>query len=707
MARFIRLLILATLVYSQLVFGVPGKGSVTQTHEHQMSTQAITNLMRHEHYKDIILDDDLSARILERYLESLDPNHSIFLASDIAEFQAYRKTLDESIKRADVSAAFTIFERYKSRMNNRIQFVEALLRKPFDFTVDENYLFDRSELPWPADLAESNDIWRKRVKNEVLNLKLANKKPAEIVETLSKRYQTTKRQFSQWQTEDIYQLFMNAYTYSIEPHTSYFSPRTNENFNINMRLSLEGIGAALGTLNEYTQIQRIIPGGPAERSGKLHPEDRILGVAQGTDGEMVDVVGWRLGDVVDLIRGDKGSVVRLQVLGKGAAPDSQPREISLVRDKIKLEDQAASHYIIETQDVIGKLKIGVIDLPSFYIDFEARSRGQSNYRSTTRDVRALLEKLKQEKIDGLVVDLRGNGGGSLDEAVILAGLFIKSGPIVQIQNNRGYVDIKRDPDPNIAYTGPLAVLVDNNSASASEIFAGAIKDYRRGLVIGQPTFGKGTVQSIVDLNFTIPQSKGQFGSLKITTAQFFRINGESTQYRGVVPDLKFSVFDTEAEHGERSLDNALPWAKIQPAHFNVQHLQSSQFEQLYRSHLERTAKNPGFRFLQSQVDMNKEMENLKYISLLESRRSEERKQREKVSRELENQFREARNLPLLTESDETQQDEDADQTSISEDLNRVLVEETANILSDFIRNERRQTMANMPHTEAADSGLAN
>lgn len=672
--------------------------------EHQQTTSLITEFITKYHYRVTPLDDGLSGRILDRYLENLDPNRSYFLAQDLAQFSFYRDQLDDYLRAANLEPAFGIFEVFRDRLHDRVEFAIAMLDKGFDFTLPESYQFDRSKAAWPADHAEWDEIWRKRVKNDYLSLLLTSKEPDEIRETLRKRYDGLRRRTEQFNAEDVYQLFINSYTASVEPHTAYFSPRTSENFKINMSLSLEGIGAVLQMDNEYTLVRRIVPGGPADLSKQLKPDDRIVAIAEGS-GEFVDVVGWRLDDVVDLIRGAKGTIVRLEILPKRNRPGDPTKTITLVRDKIRLEEQAAQKSLIELNT--GK-KIGVIEVPTFYLDFDARARGDKDYRSTTRDVRGLIKELSAESIDGLIIDLRGNGGGSLSEATELTGLFIESGPIVQVKDSTGRIEVNRDPSPDLAYGGPLAVLVDRHSASASEIFAGAIQDYRRGIIIGEPTFGKGTVQNLVDLNSFAGKNSAELGQLKTTIAQFFRISGNSTQHRGVIPDIVFPTSVDSEDQGERALDNALPWASVRPASFTPGSAPVDTFARARITHEQRIKSDSGFQLLLEEADSIRHAQEKVEVSLVESVRREEFERLEKEQRTRTNAFRAAIGLEPLPEDVELGEEEDQDEEE-DDDGGRsdILLRETANILSDIISfaNEPPAAVYNDPTNPSLAPGI--
>lgn len=546
--------------------------TATQLDTATLVTQLLSN--SRYHYQPLPLDDALSARIYDRYLESLDRDRMFLLAADVEGFAPLRDKLDDALRNRQLQPAFDMFNVYLQRVGDRTRFAREFLKTEIDFSVDETWDFDRKKAPWAQSSDELDEIWRKRVKNDVLRLKLAGKEADAIRETLDKRYANYESRARAIRGEDVFQTFMNAYTGAIEPHTSYMNPRTTENFNMSMRLSLEGIGAVLQINDEeVTVVRSIVPGGPAAMSGQVKPGDRIYGVGQGKDGPIVDVVGWRLDDVVDLIRGKKDTWLRLDVLPADAGNDGEHRTVTLARQKVKLEEQAAKKSIINVGEAKGEdtgedqrvQRVGLIELPTFYQDFEGRRRDEPDYRSATRDVARLLEELKQEKVDGVIIDLRNNGGGSLTEAIELTGLFIDSGPVVQVRDARGRVDVQRDTSRGTTWDGPLAVMVNRASASASEIFAAAIQDYGRGLVIGEPTFGKGTVQNLVDLDMFVRGEQSGFGQLKMTVAQFFRIEGGSTQHRGVTPDIDFPVTLDAEDYGESSYDNALPWARVDAA----------------------------------------------------------------------------------------------------------------------------------------------
>lgn len=662
------------------------------TRAQRQSTLIILKVINEYHYKKHLLDDEMSRAILSRYLEVLDPNKSFFTQGDIDRFNVIGDRLDDDLKDARLDSAFSIFRVYRQRIDERIKYALKLLDRDYDFTINETYRFDRQKSPWTADTAELNELWRKKVKSDILSLKLKDKPLDEIKSTLQKRYTGIQRRTRQMDSDDVFQVFINSYTLSLEPHTSYMSPRVSENFDISMRLSLEGIGAVLKNENEYTVVQRTVVGGPAALSGQINPGDRIVGVGQDAEGEMEDVIGWRLQDVVDLIRGAKGTTVRLQLLPEDEGSTGRSKLVTLVRNEIKLEDQAAKKFVIKDLGGMGNIRIGVIDIPAFYRDFQGYSKGDKDFTSTTRDVRRLIRELEEEGVDGIVIDLRENGGGSLVEATELTGLFIPSGPVVQVKNASGDLDIENDPDPDQVYTGPLAVLVDRHSASASEIFAGAIQDYHRGIIIGEPTFGKGTVQTLVDLGRFVRYGEKNLGRLRLTMAQFFRVNGGSTQFKGVVPDIVYPSAVQSDDQGERSLDNSLPWAKIDAVNYKAQGL--GLLEPYRQMHQLRIKDDPGFIYLTQVEAMLKEVKAQDTVSLLEKDREIEWDQREKRRKAEKNRFLVAVGLdPEPEDVDENKERTDpaADQ---DDPVARIMLNEAAHILADYIGGQSRAAMVN-------------
>ena len=571
-------------------------------------------------YRPRALNDELSADIYRRYIDMLDSEKMYFTAADMKNFEVYKTTLDDAIKTRQLEPAFTIFETYQQRVAQRIAFARGLLKQPFDFSSQETWAYDRKDASWAADAAALNDLWRKSVKNDALRLKLAGRAPEEISKTLDKRYAQVIERSSELRGDDAFEFFMNAYTLSIDPHSSYMSPKSHENFMMQMRLSLQGIGAVLQRQDEYVVIRTIVPGSPAALSGKVKVGDRVVSVGQGDKEPMIDVVGWRIDDVVQKIRGDKGTKVRLDIIPGDQGIDAKHVMVTLVRDTIKLEDQAASKRIIDVQ---GK-RIGVIELPAFYADFEAMQRRDPNPRSATTDVAKLLNELKAEKVDGVVVDLRENGGGSLDEAVDLTGLFIDRGPVVQVRQSGGYTQVRSDEDRGVLWNGPLAVLVNRSSASASEIFAAAIQDYGRGLIIGEPTFGKGTVQGLLPLPPERGAEGGKYGTAKITSQQFFRIDGGTTQNAAVTPDLEFPVTADATEFGESTYDNALPFTRIAAAKFTSVGNFKPIVTQLLAQHQARINKDREFQWWSEDVAEFRAERDKKSLSLNETVRSNER-----------------------------------------------------------------------------------
>ncbi len=640
MTRIATFIVAFALAFAGSVEAKPKQVSLSDLEPTRDQAEAAIWAMRHLtriHYKSEALDNRMSAEIFERYLDSLDGDKWFLLASDVEEFEPYRTTLDDAIKSKALGAAFTIYKRYLKRVQERTVHARALVKQGFDFTVDEDYVYDREDAPYASNTAELDDLWRRRVKNDWLRLTLAGKKDAEIAKTLDKRYADFLVRVQQLDREDVFQTFLNAYAMAIEPHTSYLGPRASENFAISMRLSLEGIGAVLQREGEYTMVRTIVPGGPLDLDGRVKVGDKIVGVGQPDSAEVVDVVGWRLDDVVDLIRGPKGTEVRLEVLPKTSLSGGETSVIALQRDKVALEEQAAQKKIVEVEVDEQTRRIGVIELPTFYMDFAARQRGDANYRSSTRDVSKLLKELKSEKIDGVVIDLRNNGGGSLAEATDLTGLFIDSGPVVQVRDSTGRTQIERDRRSGVVYDGPLAVLVNRASASASEIFAAAIQDYGRGLVIGETTFGKGTVQNLVDLDYIADNDTPKYGQLKMTIAQFFRIDGSSTQHKGVVPDVAFPTTLDAEEYGESSFDNALPYTEIEAVNYSRFSTVATLAEALAARHQKRAAADEELQLFFEEIADYRQARAEKSVSLnlatrQRERAEDERKQAERDAR---------------------------------------------------------------------------
>ncbi|MBA6296326.1 carboxy terminal-processing peptidase [Colwellia sp. MB02u-9] len=584
--------------------------------QHAASTKRITAQFTRAHYKKIKIDDILSEQIFDRYIKQLDYARNVFLAADVKGFEQYRDEFDSVIARGKLDVAYEIYNLNLQRRLERYQYALSLLasEKPFDFDLDESYDFDREDAQWPNSVDELDELWRKKVKYDALNLTLAGKEWEKIQEVLGKRYRYAIKRLKQSESEDVFQVVMNSFARVVEPHTSYLSPRNAERFQMEMNLSLEGIGAVLRAEEDYTVIQSVVSGGPADKSNELNPKDRIVGVAQ-DDKEFVDVIGWRLDDVVELIKGPKGSKVRLQVLGAESEDDSSIKVVSIVRDTIKLEDRAAkSEVYFEKEGDENTKKLGVITIPSFY-----------NHLS--RDVKLEIAKLKEENVSGIIVDLRGNGGGSLTEATLLTGLFIDKGPVVQVRDGANRVQVNSDKDGISFYDGPLTVMVDRYSASASEIFSAAIQDYGRGIIVGEHTFGKGTVQQHRGLGRVYDLYEKPFGSIQFTIAKFYRINGGSTQHRGVLPDIEFPSAIDPADWGESKEENALPWDQIPKAQYNKLNDISKDVSYLTSLYSSRVEKNQEFNYLLSDIAEYKAEKDDKNISLNLAKRKEKRESR--------------------------------------------------------------------------------
>lgn len=628
-----------------------------QSDRHAKISRLVTTLFERSHYRQIRVDDEVSSQILDRFITNMDGNRHYFLATDIEEFDTYRFEFDDAVKRGDLDAVFEIYSRYVQRTRERLEYSLSLLNVEPDFTIDERYIFDRSELDWAATQEDMDEIWRLRVKNDAVSLILAGRTWDETSELLATRYERVLKRVNQVNSDDAFEAFMNAYSHTLDPHSSYFSPRNSEEYRIQMSLSYDGIGASLQIQDDFVAVLNIIPGGPASIEGSLKPEDRIIAVGQGDEGEMVDVVGWRLDDVVDLIRGPGGTAVKLQLLPAGAAPGTSEHVLALIRDKIKLEAQAAQSTLLEIPNGDEMRRIGVIEVPSFYQDYNARAAGDENYTSTTADVRRLVAELQEEGIDGLVLDLRNNGGGHLSEATSLTGLFIDRGPVVQLRDTNGRIEVLPDPSPEKVYDGPLAVLVNRYSASASEIFAAAIQDYNRGIVVGQQTFGKGTVQNLYPLDRYAPGRDPRFGQLTLTIGKYYRVNGGSTQHRGVEPDIELpSAIDSETV-GESSRESALPWDQIKTTEFKASQSLEDAVSILQKNHLQRIDGDADFDYLVAGINDLNEQRASSSVSLSLEIREVEREESQARQLELANHRRTALGLEPIAGLEEAADDE--------------------------------------------------
>ena len=640
-----------------------------------LENQLVTTMLSRYHYKDFNLDDSLSSLMFDKYLKTLDYSKVYFYESDISSLEKERYFFDDYLLAGNIEPFFAIFNLYEQRMLERMEYVDTILSKGFDFTMNDSADVNRDNSTWVASPEEMNQLWEGRVKNDALNLSLAGRDEEEIKTNLKKRYDNFSRALYQYNSEDVFQLAMDAYTSSVDPHTNYLSPATSENFKIDMSLSLEGIGARLMSEDGYTKVVEVIPGGPAFKSKEIVVDDRIIAVAQGEEGEFVDVVGWRITDVVKLIRGPKETTVRLQILRAKDGVTAKPEEISLVREKVKLEDQAAKKKIVEVNNNGLAYKIGVITIPNFYTDFEGNRNGDNSGKSTVIDVRKLLDELKQEKVDGVVIDLRNNGGGALSEAIDVTGLFIDLGPVVQVKNVDGFIEVGEDIDPSLVYSGPLAVMVNRFSASASEIFAAAIQDYGRGIIVGEQTYGKGTVQNLIDLNRVSKSSTNKFGQLKLTIAKYYRISGGSTQNLGVVPDIAYPSYIDAEEFGESSQISALPWDQIDATDYKLFSDINKILPELNSSSEKRRNADPEFQYLLDDIKEYNETKNQKYISLNEDVRKQKKEAEDEKEFQRENERRQKKGLKLLDKGEVPEK---------SEDENDIFLTETAMIVTDMI-----------------------
>ncbi|MDR1075252.1 MAG: carboxy terminal-processing peptidase [Xanthomonadaceae bacterium] len=674
----------------------PQEQALAPTADQSTATRLVYGLLSDSRfaYRPKPMNAGLADDVFKRYLESLDTSKQYFTQADIDSFTPYKAQMADAIRNGDLTPAYAIFDVYKQRLGERVTYARQLLDQDFDFTGHERWEYDRKKAPWPADTGELNELWRKSVMNDWLRLKLAGKRPADIRATLDKRYANMVQSIGELKSEDIFSLFLNGYTRAIDPHTDYFTPRTAENFNQAMSLSLEGIGAQLQKQDDVVVIREIIPGGPAALDGTLKPGDRIVGVGQGANGAIEDVIGWRIDDVVAKIRGNKGTQVRLEYIPAERGVDGTHHTVVITRQRVQLSEQAAKSktYTIPGADGGSERRIGVIELPAFYQDFEGRRRNSDDYTSATRDVANLLKQFKQEGMDGVVMDLRNNGGGSLDEAVQLTGLFIDQGPVVQERESGGRITINGDRKPGVAWDGPMAVLINRGSASASEIFAGAMQDYGRALVIGETTFGKGTVQNIVNLDRWPGGDRNQqrFGQVKLTIAQFFRVSGSSTQHKGVEPDIAYPLSVDASEFGESTYDNALPWSHIA----DVPHQQYGNFApmlpRLQEQHAARIAHDVEFQWWIEDVDHYREETAKKYLTLNENERRAERDRQENQRRERQ-ATRKALGLELDPLADDNDDGLQASERDVVKDAAR---EKAAEKRPDPLQREGAAILAN-------------
>lgn len=660
------------------------------TKEQSKAAVEVVQRLIKEHYRDQELNDALSSRYFDEYLKSLDGSKNFFLKSDIESFEKYRKTFDDDYQKGKLTNSFVIFNRFNERMTRRLEKVVAQLDDPktvFNFDKEESITIDRKDASWPENEIAADKLWHQYLKSSLLSSMLSGKTLEESKTTLRKRYANQLRRVKQQEAEDAFSVMMNALTTLYDPHTNYLSPENADNFDISMSLELQGIGAVLQSDDDHTKVSSLVVGGPAHKEGQLKPNDKIISIAQGAEADFVDVVGWRLDEVVKLIRGPKGTIVRLEVIP--ADPTATGNKIiAIKRETVKLEDQAAKKAVFEIQDGEKTFKLGVIDIPTFYMNFDAYQKGDPNYKSTTRDVRNLLDELNKEKVDGIIIDLRDNGGGSLPEAAMLTDLFVDPGPVVQIRQSDDSVSRNYRALQPAVYRAPIAVLINRLSASASEIFAGAIQDYGRGIIIGSTTFGKGSVQNLIDL---------KHGKLKITEAKFYRISGDSTQHRGVIPDVELPSLLDPSEIGESSYDNSLPWDRIHAAPHQNYYKINDYLPIIDAKHKERIAKDPDFVFLNQQSVLFKEASAKKEVSLKLSTRQEEKKKIEQTTLEMENARRIAKGekpfadyaaLKAKNGDDEDEEPKPEKDKEINPQEDPYLTE-AGHVLADFIKQLNR------------------
>lgn len=661
---------------------------------HEETAKEVVARLKH-HYRHLAFDDSLSEQVWHRYLHDLDPNHLYFLASDIDGFKKYKDKLDDQLLDGKLDAGYAIFNVYQKRLKERLTYMVKMLNQglgSLDFEKKQYVLTDRSKAPWPKDEQAMNNVWRRELKNAVLSMRLNGIDDKEILDRLKRRYESQLDRLGQNTVEDVFSVYINALAETFDPHTTYFTPHNSENFDISMSNSLEGIGAVLQAQDQYTKVVRLVPGGPAAKAGQLQPADRIVGVAQGKDGKMVNVIGMRLDDVVSKIRGPKGTVVRLEVIPAGTASEHDTHVISITRNKVVLEEQKAQKKIITVGKGKQARRIGVIDVPAFYLDFDAYRRGDPDYASTTRDVARLLVQLQKKGIDGLIIDLRNNGGGSLQEAIELVSLFIDNGPTVQVRTADNHVEVEKDTFPGVLYSGPMAVLVNRFSASASEIFTGAMQDYHRALIVGGRTFGKGTVQSLMDLNH---------GQLKLTHAKFYRVSGSSNQHRGILPDLKLPYLVDDSEIGESSLPNSLPWDSIKKADYKPVFDLARYIPELRKEHQARVDNSPKFNYVRSRLKLLDKLDKQTELPLKIEARRKMQQQEDDKRLAIENRLRKAEGkkpLESVKELHALEEKRSADPFNKTENDNEEkkpdpYLQETGLILRDLINAVSKQQMA--------------
>lgn len=619
--------------------------------KHREQSKLIYQLLTKYHYKKLNVNDSLSEKILEKYIKSLDPSREYFYQSDITYFNQYQSQMDDYVISGYLEPAYEIFTVYHERVKNRIDFVFSLLENEPNFSIDEDFTFDRKNSQWFKNDIEMDNYWRKKIKNSVLNLKILGKEWVSNKETLDKRYKRFQKTISQFNSEDVFEIFINSYTELYDPHTNYFSPVNADKFEINMSKTFEGIGARLQQDIEYTTIYQVMPGGPAYRSKELEKGDKVIGVGQGDDGDFEDIIGWRLDDVVTKIKGKKGSVVRLLVQKKESQIDDYPDTVRLVRDRVDVVDEDATFEVIPFMDENRTYNIGMIKIPSFYINFEEAQRGVQDYKSVTRDVRRCIDSLKNLSVDGIIIDLRNNGGGSLQEAIDLTGLFIETGPVVQIKSSSGRIEIEKDFDKRIHYDGPLLVLNNSFTASSSEIFSGALKDYNRGLIVGESTFGKGTVQNLLDLERFFPKTDLKLGQLKITLAKYYRVNGGSTQKIGVEPHIEFpNIYDRDI-YTENSRINALEWDKIREiTYVDINYINKPLIDHLNSKFIKNVENDSSFINYMTFVNETKKSRENKTISLNYDTRLKEKKENDSKNKSLDTSVKLSEIFPVKEES---------------------------------------------------------